>query len=260
MDPFAQSRGEDDLFSDEFEPISEPTTTIETVTEPTHSQSAKVEEPNPPTQQQPSPPKQTDRRRDGQDRRPRGGGRGRGGSTQNGLSSSRYAPQPTPESNPAPASTSTTQDESASSKSITPAEQVSTTSPVKPNLSQPTNAEQTGRIPAVRGDRSATGGPLHKKLTEEELTAKMEKMAIINAQKTERHRLSEADQAAFQHREKELAKERKEKAVAERKNERAMEMERAKNRERKMKAQGVREWDSEKTDADIVYLKGRSSY
>jgi len=85
----------------------------------------------------------------------------------------------------------------------------------------------------------------------------MEKMAIINAQKAERHRLSEADQAAFQHREKELAKERKEKAVAEKRNERAMEMERAKNRERKMKAQGGREWDEGKTEADIIDGRGR---
>lgn len=86
-------------------------------------------------------------------------------------------------------------------------------------------------------------------------------MAILNAQKAEKHRLTEADQAAFQHREKELAKERREKAIAEKKNERVMEMERAKNRERKMKAQGGREWDSEKVESDIVdgRGKGRSS-
>jgi hypothetical protein len=82
-------------------------------------------------------------------------------------------------------------------------------------------------------------------------------MAILNAQKAERHRLSEADQAAFQHREKELAKERREKAVAEKRNERVMEMERAKNRERKMKAQGGREWDSEKVESDLVDGRGR---
>lgn len=82
-------------------------------------------------------------------------------------------------------------------------------------------------------------------------------MAILNAQKAEKHRLTEADQAAFQHREKELAKERREKAIAEKKNERVMEMERAKNRERKMKAQGGREWDSEKVESDIVDGKGK---
>ena len=85
----------------------------------------------------------------------------------------------------------------------------------------------------------------------------MAKMAILNKQKAEKHRLTEADQAAFQHREKELAKERREKAIAEKKNERVMEMERAKNRERKMKAQGGREWDSEKVKSDIVDGRGK---
>ncbi len=80
-------------------------------------------------------------------------------------------------------------------------------------------------------------------------------MAILNAQKAEKHRLSELDQAAFASREKEL----REKAVVEKRNERAMEMERARNRERKMKAQGGREWDSEKVEADIIDRKGRSS-
>lgn len=82
-------------------------------------------------------------------------------------------------------------------------------------------------------------------------------MAILNAQKSESHRKSEADQAAFQHREKEL----KVKKEEERKNSRQMEMERAKNRQRKMQAQGGREWDSEKVESDIVdgKSKGRTS-
>lgn len=84
-------------------------------------------------------------------------------------------------------------------------------------------------------------------------------MAILNAQKAARHRLQEADQAAFQHREKELAKERQEKSRMEQNNKRQMEMERAKNRQRKINAQGGREWDSEKVEDDIVERKGRSS-
>lgn len=73
-------------------------------------------------------------------------------------------------------------------------------------------------------------------------------MAILNAQKAERFRLSEADSAAFLQQEAELAKKR----VEEQKNARAMDMERAKNRERKLKAQGGREWDSEKQESDLV--------
>merc|ERR1712093_404359 len=135
------------------------------------------------------------------------------------------------------------------------------TSSNTPLATENSSSNNNTRTHAVRGDRSATGGPAHKKLTEEELTEKMAKMAILNKQKAEKHRLTEADQAAFQHREKELAKERREKAIAEKKNERVMEMERAKNRERKMKAQGGREWDSEKVESDIVdgRGKGRSS-
>jgi hypothetical protein len=105
----------------------------------------------------------------------------------------------------------------------------------------------------VRGDRSATGGPAHKKLTEEELTEKLEKMKIINAQKAERFRLSEADSAAFAQKEREMAQKR----AAEQKATRHQDMERAKNRQRKLQAQGGREWDSEKVESDIVDGRGR---
>jgi hypothetical protein len=98
-----------------------------------------------------------------------------------------------------------------------------------------------------------TGGPAHKKLTEAELTEKMEKMKILNAQKAERFRLSEEDSAAYARKEKEMAKKR----VEEQKNARAMDMERAKNRQRKLAAQGGREWDSEKQESDIVDGRGR---
>lgn len=138
------------------------------------------------------------------------------------------------------------------------------TDPAAPTATQETSSEavphsptEPARITAVRGDRSATGGTMPKKLTEEELAAKLEQMAILNAKKSETHRRTEADQAAFQHREKELAKERKEKLVEEKKNRSQMEAERAKNRQRKMQAQGVREWDSEKVESDIVDGKGR---
>ncbi|TVY22707.1 hypothetical protein LHYA1_G008889 [Lachnellula hyalina] len=171
--------------------------------------------------------------RPAQEKRPRGGGRGT-----NGLNQSRYAPQ-TESAAPAPS-----QDLS------TPAEAPT----LPPNQSpESTQAPAPARTHAVRGDRSLTGGTLPKKLTEEELTAKLAQMAILNAQKSESHRKSEADQAAFQHREKEL----KVKKEEERKNSRQMEMERAKNRQRKMQAQGGREWDSEKVESDIVDGKSR---
>jgi hypothetical protein len=219
MDEFAQSREDDDLFADEFEPVT-PSTELAQPTLPT-----KTNANAPPT----AP---ANNGRGAQERRPRGG---RGGQN-NGLNQSRYAPQPEPQ---------------AAAAADTPSE-----SQPQPEPQAPPNATPE-RTHAVRGDRSLTGGPIPKKLTEEELTAKLAQMAILNAQKSESHRKSEADQAAFQHREAEL----KQKRVEERQNQRQMEMERAKNRQRKMQAQGGREWDSEKVESDIVDGKsrGRSS-
>ncbi|PVH71065.1 hypothetical protein DL98DRAFT_521285 [Cadophora sp. DSE1049] len=291
MDEFAQSREDDDLFADEFEPLPTPTAVVEQPSpSPIHDQprsaaskpsSTSTPTPSPATagpspthqQQQQQQQRNGGRQDGGRERRGRGGGRG--GS--NGLSQSRYAPpaesSPSPSlsvsqavpSPSAPTTTSTTAATSnTTSTSIPPTTTTQSDSVPPPTSSNPpltTDNTNSTRTHAVRGDRSATGGPAHKKLTEEELTEKMAKMAILNAQKAEKHRLTEADQAAFQHREKELAKERREKALAEKKNERVMEMERAKNRERKMKAQGGREWDSEKVEGDIVdgRGKGRSS-
>ena len=132
---------------------------------------------------------------------------------------------------------------------------VENTGPAQPSLSlsEPQPPQQPARPTAVRGDRHLTGGPAHKKLTEAELTEKMEKMKILNAQKAERFRLSEEDSAAYARKEKEMAKKR----VEEQRNARAMDMERAKNRQRKLAAQGGREWDSEKQKSDIVDDRGR---
>jgi hypothetical protein len=265
MDEFAQSREDDDLFADEFEPVSEPTVAVEETAaipqnnQPTEDSTPAVTAPSN-ARSQPVQPKENNARngpRQSQERRQRGG---RGGSTQNGLSQSRYASRDETTTAP-PAQTQTAPTE--------PSQQTSTAEPSPVTSSDPPPTDPApaqvpappNRPPAVRGDRSATGGPAHKKLTEEELNAKLAQMAILNAQKSANHRRQEADQAAFQHREKELAKERAEKVKEERKNERVMEMERARNRERKMKAQGGREWDSEKVEADIVdgRNKGRTS-
>ncbi|KAG9246861.1 hypothetical protein BJ878DRAFT_250249 [Calycina marina] len=134
--------------------------------------------------------------------------------------------------------------------SATATETTETLQPTDTTNTQPNTPTQPAapRTTAVRGDRSATGGPKFTKLTETQLTEKMAKMAILNAQKAERFRLSEADSAAFAQKEAELHKKRAE----EQKNARAMDMERAKNRERKLKAQGGREWDSEKQESDIM--------
>lgn len=269
MDEFAQSREDDDLFADEFEPISDPVTVIEEAKSSVPPQTQERTFTNPAVghnsasninvrQDHGEQPEHNERRNHGErqehsDRREQGERRGRGGRAgfrgkdYNGLGLSRYATS----SDVPPAQPAT---DSTPASDIAPPQ--APTAPLQ-HTTPAAEPSASARTPAVRGDRSATGGPAHKKLTEEELSAKMEKMKVINAEKAERHRLSEADQAAYQHREKELAKERREKAVAEKKNERVMEMERAKNRERKMNAQGGREWDSEKVESDIVDGQGR---
>lgn len=119
---------------------------------------------------------------------------------------------------------------------------VTNTSPAKPI------ASDEGRVASVRGDRSATGPAKPTKKTEAELAELMKAMQLKNAAKTEAHARAEKDQASFLQREQQAAAKR----VEERKAIREQDMERAKNRERKIKAQGGREWDSEKQETDIV--------
>ncbi|OWP01592.1 hypothetical protein B2J93_2108 [Marssonina coronariae] len=252
MDEFAQSREDDDLFADEFEPVAVSAAIIEQQAEPASVPAESRTGARKTTKQQQHPKKPAGQQQQPRNGRVQGAG-GRGGA--NGLSQSRFAPkaQPQAETLSRPHSTSPT-------TSSPPATTIPSKVGSPPTATHPAPAPEIARTYAVRGDRSATGGKAIKKLTEAELIEKMAKMAILNKERAEKHRLTEADQAAFLHRERELAKERREKAIAEKKNERAMEMERAKNRQRKMKAQGGREWDSEKLESDIVdRSRGRTS-
>ena len=312
MDEFAQSREDDDLFADEFEPVAAATTVVETgdtretrgnrygpesISGTSAGNDATVPPRNLPTatgsraptsnrpaannpstgNKPPAGPRNgrggasTSGGGGGEERKGgRGGNRGGGGG---GLGSSRYAVQTADDDKPdtsTPTSASAiTQPEplatDTQSTTITPSTSLSTANAptdVKSDVAQnppsdqpqpPTQPQQPFRPTAVRGDRHLTGGPAHKKLTEAELSEKMEKMKILNAQKAERFRLSEEDSAAYARKEKEMAKKR----VEEQKNARAMDMERAKNRQRKLAAQGGREWDSEKQESDIVDGRGR---
>ncbi|KAI9818854.1 MAG: hypothetical protein M1827_007675 [Pycnora praestabilis] len=105
---------------------------------------------------------------------------------------------------------------------------------------------------AVRGDRSGTGGVKKKKLTEDELTAKLASLKIKNAALEEAHRRAEADEASFQQREQVASAKRRE----ERQNRQLQEGEREKNRQRKLKAVQGREWDAEKKEEDYVSSRG----
>lgn len=110
------------------------------------------------------------------------------------------------------------------------------------------NLDHTPRSPAaVRGDRSATGGINKPKLTETELSARLEAAKLNNARREEAHRLAEADEASFQKREAQASQKRKEEGASRK----AMEVEREKNRLRKLGARAGREWDEGKEDQHV---------
>lgn len=129
-------------------------------------------------------------------------------------------------------------------------------------MAKPADNEEVSKAPntepasrAVRGDRSATGGITKPKLTEEELSARLEAVKLNNARREAAHRLAEADEASFQKREAQEVQKRKELGVARE----AMEKEREKNRLRKLGAQAGREWDEGKED-EPIRLPGESQY
>jgi hypothetical protein len=132
----------------------------------------------------------------------------------------------------------------------------SQTKPTPPSSSVPAPSEgekaSEGKEPrrdtaaAVRGDRSGTGGVRKAKLTEEELSAKLEAMKIKNAALVAAHEASVADAESFEAREAIAATRRREEGV----KRRELMGEREKNRIRKLKAQGVREWDVGKEERE----------
>ncbi|CAD0115075.1 unnamed protein product [Aureobasidium uvarum] len=97
---------------------------------------------------------------------------------------------------------------------------------------------------SVRGDRTATGGLRKPKLSEQELAEKMSRISLKNEKLAAAHARAEADAADFAEREEVAAKRRQE----ERRDRQQMMGEREKNRLRKLKAVGGREWDAEKPD------------
>ncbi|KAL8797785.1 MAG: hypothetical protein Q9195_000137 [Heterodermia aff. obscurata] len=112
--------------------------------------------------------------------------------------------------------------------------------------------QATKPTPAVRGDRSATGGINKPKLTEDELSEKLAAAKLNNAKREEAHRIAEADEASFQEREAQASQKRREEGAARR----AMDQEREKNRLRKLAVKGRREWDEGKEENDLSKERG----
>ena len=101
--------------------------------------------------------------------------------------------------------------------------------------------------PAVRGDRTATGGIKKARLTEEELNEKLAAAKERSHNRSAAHARAQADADSFEERER-IAQQKRSKDAVSRK---VMDNEREKNRARKMAVMGGREWDAEKNAEDF---------
>ncbi|KJX94112.1 hypothetical protein TI39_contig4216g00008 [Zymoseptoria brevis] len=225
-------RSDDDLFSDDFTPAPEPTVVRSA------PQTAPEVAPQPARTTGEAPPI-----------RARGRGRGRGRGTYDERNQNRGnnhaqtralhsaphngSPKPAEAASQVPAQAST-----QTQKSAPPPENAPTT----PRKDGPTS---------VRGDRHATGGVRKPKLSEDELAEKMAKISLKNADLTAAHARAEADAASFEHREQQAKHVAEQRKKEERRDRQQMMGEREKNRARKLKALGNREWDSEKQEDDF---------
>ncbi|KAI9726798.1 MAG: hypothetical protein M1828_000654 [Chrysothrix sp. TS-e1954] len=217
-DGFAQTRPPDDLFSDEFTPISDP-----------------VAEALPPT----SP---TPRHRTAPKKNITSPSRGRGNATARQVRAPHNSKSP-PTS--ALASTSV-QDDGTPAASAT---NDTSRDPTQPTITSPTAS--------VRGPRHLTGGPAPAKLSDTELTARIAAIRLKNDQRLEKHARASADEAQaleIEHQAVEKAKEDRKKAAdrakREKDNRARMDDERERNRARKSKAMEGREWDAGKEERE----------
>ncbi|TKA26849.1 hypothetical protein B0A50_04295 [Salinomyces thailandicus] len=211
VDESMRVRSDDDLFADDFTPVTQPIV------------------------EQPAPlPAETRTRGgvEGSRGRARGGGRARGrGASAQVKRDSIDTPQP---------ASSAPQDEA---NALPP-------QPAQTFDGVPTGPQKDS-VPSVRGDRRATGGVRKPKLSEDELASKMAQIKLKNAELSAAHERAEADAASFAHREAQAKHHAAQKAKVERKDRQQMMGERERNRLRKLKAMEGREWDVEKQEEDF---------
>lgn len=158
MDEFAQTRGDDDLFDDEIVPVS-----VEEQTEVVIHEPEPVPQEEPVVEKQPPPRGDTPQRGRGKDRsRGRGQGRGKGG---RGLQDSRWAEPErveSPRSNgPAQTPESDTSRKGEAAVPDKPHEEAQDQNEQEEQDKAGiliANGAEPQRVPAVKGDRSATGG------------------------------------------------------------------------------------------------------
>ncbi|CAJ2505706.1 Uu.00g131000.m01.CDS01 [Anthostomella pinea] len=263
MDDFG-GRTDDDLFADDFEPVSEPVSTLVVEPQPqttTNTTPAPVPAPVPLVENQPSAPAPS---------KP----------TQpatvpiapKSLAQSRHAPtkpahqprprkhSPKPPKQPAPFTTPAAESTAAATEedgdtSYTGAPTQATTGP-SATSSAPTKPSGRHSSNTASGDRTGSGSNPRTKLTETELAAKMEQMRILSAEKTRRFEQAERDSRshalAYEKGMEDARKRRAEEAERRKRGDeerRRMDDERERNRERKLKAMGAKDggsWDEGK--------------
>ncbi|PYI36601.1 hypothetical protein BP00DRAFT_110566 [Aspergillus indologenus CBS 114.80] len=283
MDEFAQTRGGDDLFDDEIIPVSAEQQQQLQLQEqqeqhslPADDHQQSFEESIAPTtasttiDRDVSSPARTDTpsRSRGGERRGRGrGGRGSRGARRGSQNSGRRGDSNVRNNhnhhNHKTAAESPVEGGEDSNKS--PVEEATTTTPpaasgaVAAETEQPAGekpAAEGPRVPAVRGDRSATGGIKKPKLTEEELSRRIAAAKENAAKVAAAHARAEADQASFLEREKVAEEKRRQERV----QRRVMDNERERNRQRKLQAFAGREWDAQKKEEDFAPRGGRGGF
>lgn len=241
-------RTDDDLFYDDFEPVeSEPVVTEdEPAPSPQPAAPAPIEDTQPAQAPTPSKPQPGLAKP----------------SAPKGLASSRHAEKPPATTEPAPKPAAAPASAEAPAKAQEPP---SSSSEPSAKSTAPPNAptapkEKPHRANAASAHlnnpaRLQSGANPRQKLTEDELSVKMEKMKLLSAEKTRKFEKAEKDEkqhAEAYARGMEQARKRKVEAEERRKrgeeNQRKLDDERAKNRERKLKAMGMKEggWDEGK--------------
>ncbi|GAB7349456.1 hypothetical protein MBLNU459_g8557t1 [Dothideomycetes sp. NU459] len=268
-----QTRAPDDLFGEDFTPVKEPVIEQAPAPVPQRGRGAKEGRGRGRGAER---GRGADRGRGGGAERGRGGtegGRGRGRTRARGDTQSNQKPRETGAAPSAPEEPATSAIAPAAPSSAVPqpaveatpastlgapdvAEETQTQAEVQPSSAPTTSIPtSTPHTNAVRGDRTATGGLRKPKLTDEELTEKMNRISLKNASLVAAHERAEADAASFAEREQVAAQRRKE----ERRDRQQLLDEREKNRLRKLKASTGREWDSEKHEDDYAPRGGGRS-
>ena len=258
-------RTDDDLFTDDFEPIA-PEDQIQIITPaaveaPPQPEDATTQQPAadvPVVPEAPAPPPQpqpTKSLAQSRHNRPDKAPRPSNNQNNNHKAASKASPAP----GPAPDASTTPATSSAPS-----------TAPKAPAAaSSATNKYVSGNTAsAVSESRLASGANPRTKLTDAQLTAKMEKMRLVNAEKTRRFEQAQRDESAHAAalvRSQEEAKKRREEDAKKRRaaedDRRQLDDERAKNRERKMNAMRIKEggWDDGKEER-LAEEDGRGNF